>query len=131
MIFEMIKALEAVLLSSENATSLANFYRDKVGLKVNEEMEIGDKGEKGFDITFGSGASLYILDHSKVKGKSNQPERVMFNLEVDDIEKEVQRLKDAGVKVVQDVYHVEGYGLIATFEDLDGNYFQFVQVRSS
>ena len=82
----MIKGLEAVLLSSENAANLAEFYREKVGLKQGEEMEIGDKGEKGFDFQL-EGANLYILDHSDVKGKSKEPARVMFNLEVDDIEK--------------------------------------------
>ena len=53
----------------------------------------------------------------------------MFNLEVDDIEKEVKRLKHARAKLVQDIYHIEDYGKIATFEDVDGNYFQLVQVR--
>ena len=126
----MIIGLEAVILSSQNAKALADFYEKKVGLKVGEEMEIGDKGEKGYDFEL-SGGNLYILDHSDIKGKSKEPSRVMFNLEVEDIEKEAQRLKDEGVKVVADVYHVEEYGLIATFEDLDGNYFQFVQVRAS
>jgi predicted enzyme related to lactoylglutathione lyase len=56
---------------------------------------------------------------------------MMFNLEVDDIEKEVKRLKKAKVKVIADTYHVPDYGLIATFQDPDGNYFQFVQVRAS
>ena len=53
----------------------------------------------------------------------------MINLEVDDIEKEVERLKKAKVKLIQDIYHIEDYGKIATFEDIDGNYFQLVQVR--
>ncbi len=126
----MIRGLEAVILSSENATALAEFYEKKVGLKVGEEMEIGDKGEKGYEFEL-SGGNLYILDHSDVKGKSKEPPRVMFNLEVDNIETEFERLKKEGVKVVAEVYHVEGYGLIATFEDIDGNYFQFVQVRAS
>lgn len=125
----MIRGLEAVLLSSENAKALAEFYEKKVGLKLGEEMEIGEKGEKGYDFEL-QGAGLYILDHADVKGKSKEPPRVMFNLEVDDIEKEAKRLKDEGVKVVADIYHVEGYGLIATFEDVDGNYFQFVQIRA-
>lgn len=124
----MIKGLEAILIGSENATKLAKFYREKVGLKQGMEMEIGDKGEKGFDFEL-KGTNLYILDHSEVKGKNKQPPRVMFNLEVDDMDKEAVRLKKNGVKVVQDTYHVEDYGLIATFEDLDGNYFQLVQVR--
>lgn len=126
----MIRGIEAILLSSENAAELAKFYREKVGLKQTAEMEIDDKGEKGFDFEL-KGASLYILDHSDVKGKNPQGARVMFNLEVDDIEKEFERIKKEGVKVVQEVYHIEEYGLIATFEDIDGNYFQLVQVRPS
>lgn len=117
-----------MLIGSENATKLAKFYREKVGLKQIMEMEIGDKGEKGFDFQL-KGANLYILDHSKVKGKNKQPPRIMFNLDVDDMDKDAKRLKKAGVKVVADTYHVEDYGLIATFEDIDGNYFQLVQVR--
>lgn len=66
-----------------------------------------------------------------MKGKSHDSSRIMFNLEVDDIEKEAKRLKDNQVKVVQEIYHIEGYGLVATFEDADGNYFQFVQIRAS
>ena len=126
----MIKALEAVLIGSEDAGKLAKFYKETVGLKQTMEMELGEEGQKGYDFEL-EGANLYILDHSDVKGKSKDPSRVMFNLEVDDIEKETKRLKDAGVKMVQDVYHVEGYGLITTFQDPDGNYFQFVQVRAS
>ncbi|OGD84619.1 hypothetical protein A2165_02265 [Candidatus Curtissbacteria bacterium RBG_13_40_7] len=126
----MIKAIESILLSSEDGQKLADFYKEKVGLKLGDEMEVGDKGEKGFEFEL-EGVNLYIMDHSKVKGKSHDPSRIMFNLEVDDIEKEAKRLKDNKVKVVQDIYHVEGYGLIATFEDIDGNYFQFVQIRAS
>ena len=126
----MIKALEAVLIGSEDAGKLAKFYRETVGLKQTMEMELGEEGQKGYDFEI-EGANLYILDHSDVKGKSKDPSRVMFNLEVDDIEKEAKRLKDAGVKMIQDIYHVEGYGLITTFQDPDGNYFQFVQVRAS
>ena len=126
----MIRALEAVLLSSQDAANLAKFYREVVGLKQSSEMEIGDKGEKGYDFDI-KGTGLYILDHSDIKGKNVQGARLMFNLEVDDIEKEFARLKKEGAKVVQEVYHIEGYGLIATFEDPDGNYFQFVQVRAN
>ncbi|OGE38337.1 hypothetical protein A3B45_00775 [Candidatus Daviesbacteria bacterium RIFCSPLOWO2_01_FULL_39_12] len=126
----MIRGLEAVLLSSQSAKKLAKFYKEVVGLKQGEVMEIGDEGEKAYDFPL-KGAAIYILDHSKVKGKNKNPERVMFNLEVSDMEKEVKRMKKAKAKVVQDTYHVQGYGLITTFEDPDGNYFQFVQVRAS
>lgn len=125
----MIKGLEAILISSENAQKLAEFYKENVGLSVSMEMEIGDKGEKGFAIEMEEGSNIYILDHSEVKGANKEPQRVMFNLEVDDIEKEVEEIKAAGVKLIKDIYHVQDYGMIATFEDIDGNYFQLVQTK--
>lgn len=125
----MIKGLDGVLISSENPKVLADFYKDKVGLQFEDEFEYGEKGEAGFMFKIGT-TGLTILPHSDIKGKNSNPARVMLNIEVDDEEAEVKRLKEAGVKVVAEIYHVEGYGYIATFEDVDGNYFQLVQVRA-
>ena len=127
----MIKALESLTLFSENAKKLANFYKDKVGLEIGLEAEMGEKGEELYELKLGKGPNLYVIDHSKVKGQNKNPDRIIFNLEVDDIKKEVARLKKAKVKQIQDTYHVEGYGWISTLEDIDGNYFQLVQVRAS
>ena len=65
-----------------------------------------------------------------MKGKNKNPERYMINFEVDDIKKEVKRLDKAKVKKIADTYHLEGYGWVVTFADIDGNYFQLVQVRA-
>ena len=126
----MIRTLESILISSSDAKALAKFYKEVVGLKQSSEMEMGDKGEKAYEFEL-PGAGVVVMDHSDIKGKNPQGARIMFNLEVDDIEKEFERVKKEGVKVVQEVYHIEGYGLIATFEDIDGNYFQLVQVRAN
>lgn len=122
----MIKRLEAVLLSSEDSTKLAKFYREVVGFNQTMEFEMGENGELGYAF---EDVQLYINPHSQVHGKNKNPERYMLNFEVEDIEEEVNRLKKHKVKVIANTYHIEGYGLIATFEDVDGNYFQLVQVR--
>lgn len=127
----MIKGLESLTLFSAHAKTLANFYKEKVGLKIKFEGVMGENDEEIYQLDVGKGIELYIIDHSKVKGKNKEPERTIFNLEVDDIEKEVKRLDKAGVKKIKDTYHIEGYGYIATFEDADGNYFQLAQVRAS
>lgn len=127
----MFKFVEGILIGSADATKLAEFYREKVGFKQTNEFEMGDEGEtKGFEFSFGSGPGIYITDHTKVKGKNSNSDRIIFNLEVDGaIEAAVKKLDKAGVKKIQDIYHVENYGHIATFEDLDGNYFQLVKTR--
>ena len=87
------------------------------------------EGTNLYDFQIKGSPGVYIVDDRKVKGKNKMPGRFLFNLEVDNIEKEVKRLVKAGVKVVRGIYHVQDYGYIATFEDPDGNYFQFVKTR--
>ncbi len=127
----MVKGIESITLFSENAKELAEFYKDKVGLKMTLEAEVGEEGENLFGFDFEGGPGLYIMDHSKVKGSNAQPERIIFNLEVSDIEEDVKKLDEAGVKKIADIYHMQNYGYIATFEDLDGNYFQLAQIKAS
>ena len=45
----MIRGLESVLLSTENAKKLAKFYRELVGLKQGMVIEMGDQGEEGYE----------------------------------------------------------------------------------
>jgi predicted enzyme related to lactoylglutathione lyase len=126
----MIRKIDGILLSSPDAKKLSEFYRDKLGLKIGMEAEMGDGGDKVYGFGLTSGSDFVVMDHSKVKGKSMQPERYMINFEVDDIEADVKRLKEVKVKLVSDIYHIEEYGQVATFEDPDGNYFQLVQIRA-
>ena len=125
----MVKGIEGILLSSENPKALAEFYQDKVGIKIKEEYEMGE-GESTFEMEVGEGNSLYINSHSEVKGKNNQPQRYIINFEVANIDEAIKEVSGKSVKIIAEKYHIEGYGYIATFEDLNGNYFQLVQVRS-
>ncbi|OGG01654.1 hypothetical protein A2W14_07195 [Candidatus Gottesmanbacteria bacterium RBG_16_37_8] len=127
----MFRGIDSILLYSENPDRLAEFYEEKVGLKVGLMGEYGDDfKEKVYEVKAGDSKQLAILHHSKIKGKNKQPERYMVNFEVKDIEKMVEKLVKNKVKLVRKLYHVEDYGKIATFEDIDGNYFQLVQVRA-
>ena len=129
---KMIKGIEGILIGSQNAKRLSYFYKNKVGLKLTFEAVMGEgKNESEAYLFEMKGCSLYITDHSKVKEKSKHPDRIIFNLEADNIEKEVKKLNREKVKKIKDIYHIEGYGKIATFEDVDGNYFQLVQVKES
>ena len=124
----MVKNFESITIASQNATKLADFYKKKVGLKQSWDAVMGENANV-YGFTIGK-IDLVIMDHSKVKGKSKDPSRLVFNLEVGNIEKEFAKLKKAGVKVVAKIYHIQEYGYLATFEDLDGNHFQLVKTHS-
>ena len=124
-----IRGVESVNLFSQNAKRLADFYKKKVGLKLTLEAEMGRKA-RIFGFEFAKSSNLYVVDSDIIKGVNKGPRRIFLNFEVDDIKKEVKKLGANKVKKVQETYHLEGYGWIATFEDVDGNYFQLVQVRA-
>lgn len=126
----MFRGIDGVLLYSEDSKRLADFYKEKVGLDVDFTGEYGeDKKDVFYMFKVGDSKQFGVLHHSKVKGKNKQPERYMINFEVKNIDEAVAKMKKNKVKMIQDIYHVEDYGQIATFEDIDGNYFQLVQVR--
>src|SRR3990167_757555 len=81
----MIKGIESILLNSENARKLADFYKNVIGLKQTMEAEFGENNEELFTFEMTNSSALVILDHSKMKGKNGSPERYILNFEVDDI----------------------------------------------
>lgn len=109
----------SLLIFSEKPKILAEFYQ-KV---FNKNPDWSDEHWKGWMV--GSGF-ISVGPHDKVKGKNKNPERLIFNLETKEVEKEFKRIKQLGANVIQDPYHPDEMKKmwIATFADPDGNYFQ-------
>lgn len=114
--------LNSFMIGSENPKVLVEFYK-KV---FDKKPEMEDEGWTGFMV----GSSFFSIGfHDKVKGKSKNPERMMFNLETKDVKKEFARIKKLGAKPLGEPYQVDPNMpnfWIATFEDPDGNYFQLM-----
>lgn len=110
---------DSVLLFSENPKELNEFYRKVFETKPQWEQS-GYYGYKVGNVYF------MIGPHDKVKGKSHMPERILLNFRIADVEKEFERIKALGATVIAKPYHPgeEPKGMIATFADPDGNYFQ-------
>ena len=111
----------SILLFSENPTALSDFYK-----KIFEKEPDWDQdGYTGFQA--GSGF-VTIGPHDKVHGKNQNPERMMINLETEDVDGEFSRIKELGAMVVKEPYNPgeEPTMQIATFSDPDGNIFQIM-----
>jgi predicted enzyme related to lactoylglutathione lyase len=109
----------SILLFSENPQQLADFYK-KVFQK---DPDMEDDNYHGFLVGKGF---FTIGPHDKVHGKNTNPERVIFNFEVEDVKGEFERVKKLGATVVAEPYHPGEMPdmWIATFADPDNNYFQ-------
>ena len=110
----------SLLLFSADPEKLADFYQDV----FKKDPMWKDGGYTGWQL--GNGMFM-VGPHDKVHGKNKNPERMIINFETEDIKEEFKRIKKLGAKVIAEPYAPGGEGsdmLLATFADIDGNYFQ-------
>lgn len=117
----MALSLNSIMLGSEDSAKLADFYTGVLG---NPNPDWSDAPNGWFGFQAGDGG-LVVGPHSEVKGRSDQPGRVMLNFSTPDVTGEFERIKGLGAEVVAEPYEPGPGGmLMCTFADPDGNYFQ-------
>ncbi len=120
----MIKNISAILIWSEDYKKLADWYKEKLSLKVLEELNHPDDTGIGFQV---GNVYLWIGQHSKVKGKNQDEHRHMFNFVVDSVSEEYKRLKANEVKFIAKPFKAPTFDkYFATFYDLDNNLVQLI-----
>lgn len=114
--------LNSIMLGSEDPKRLADFYSKILGAP---NPDWSDEANGWFGFQAGDGG-LAIGPHSDVRGKNQEPARIMLNFETPDVRGEFERVKAVGAEVVAEPYEPGGGGgmHLCTFADPDGNYFQ-------
>lgn len=74
-----------------------------------------------------SGGQIAVDQHSEVKGKSRDPNRVIVNLKVDNCQAEYERLKEMGVEFTREPSREAQDLIIATLLDPDGDTLQLFE----
>lgn len=112
--------LNSILIGSEDPQRLADYYTKLFG-----EPGWNEGGYIGWQI--GSGG-FTVGPHDEVKGKNDQPGRLIWNIETPDVKGEFDKLVAAGATVVREPYAMgdEDQYWICTLADPDDNYFQLV-----
>ena len=108
----------SILIGSEHPERLVVYYTKLFGAPLYSEG-----GYTGW--VLGSG-SVNVGPHSEVHGTNDQPGRLIWNIESDDVKADFDRFKEAGAIVVREPYPFEEApgSWIATLADPDDNYFQ-------
>jgi predicted enzyme related to lactoylglutathione lyase len=113
--------LGSIMMGTMQPKEMAEFY-EKV---FDKAPEWNDGNWYGWQL----GNTHFTLgEHSEMGGKAKDPGRIMFNLDTKDVKGEFERIKKAGAEVVKEPYKPDEASdmWIATFADLDGNYFQLM-----
>jgi len=111
-------SLNSIMIGSDDPKALSTFYTKVLGQPGWEDNDyVGWQAGNG---------RLIIGPHSEVKGRNEMPGRIILNFETADVKEEFERIKGLGVAVQAAPYQPGGAAdmWMATFEDVDGNYFQ-------
>lgn len=119
----MYKGISAILIWSQDYKKLANWYIEKFGFGVIEELNY--ENDSGIGLNVG-GSYLWIGYHSEIRGENKDPYRIMFNINVDSVNKSYDELVLKGVKFVAKPFKAPTGKFFATFKDLDGNIGQLI-----
>lgn len=114
----------AIRIGSSDSKKLAEFYAKVFGF----ESQWNQEDWYGFKVGTGN---IVIGPHSEINGLNSEPARLMINIEADDVQKEFDRIKATGAKVIKEPVSMSedaGSADISTFEDPEGNYFQIVSI---
>lgn len=114
--------LNSIMIGTSQVKVMGEFYEKILG----RPADMTDGGWYGWQVGKGF---LTIGEHSEVKGKAKEPQRLIMNFETTEVKEEFDRMKKAGATVIKEPYGMEGMGdgsMIATLADPDGNYFQLM-----
>jgi len=105
----------SLLIGSSNVDVMKQWYRDAFGIREN------DMGAFEF-----GGVGVFIEEHSEISGPTQEPARVIINLDVEDCRALEAQIQATGATWVRKVEQ-EDFGLIGTVADPDGNLVQIIQ----
>lgn len=133
-----------ILLWSQNPDKLMEFYRDILGLELEDKTDIPEKDGIAADygymffLTEDKKDKVWIGKHSDVIGYSKEPLRIMHNLYTDEVQKWYEQVKKASeseeyssVKILCEPTKTPFYSedlpwYVCTFSDPEGNTWQFM-----
>ena len=120
----MSENLAGIILWTDNLLRLRSFYEETLGLHPHSVRE--DFIAYSWDL--GTTVIRFSIGlHSEVLGRTKDPLRVMINFNVRNIEDRVSKMKKAGTKFIRNPELEHWGGIVATFEDPDGNVVQLLQ----
>ena len=116
-----ITGVAGVIIWTGDFPRLLAFYRDTLGLRPRSVKQAFANFEWG-------GFRFSIGTHSRIRGASRDPERMMLNFAVDDIRAAHTRLVAVGVRFIRPPEREKWGGWVSTFQDPDGNTLQLLQL---
>ncbi len=117
-----------ILLYSEDPDELMKFYRDVLGLELEQKLDIPN--DYGYRFTIHDEYKLWIGKHSEIHGKNKEPFRHIFNLYVNSVSMSYEKIRDKAeiISTPEETPFstIENPVYVSTFLDPEKNCWQFM-----
>ena len=120
----LVKSICGAILMSRDPDGLARFYAEALGLTFEREDHGGLAPHWGVDI---GRVHFGIHPPENFRSPTSGQGSVVLTFDVDSLSECEARLKALGAICVQEP-HDEGFGLVASYADPDGNRFEVVEL---
>jgi predicted enzyme related to lactoylglutathione lyase len=120
-----VKSICGVILTSEDPAALASFYGEALGIRFEQE-DHGDLATH-FGVDIGR-IHFGIHPPANLRLTSRGHARTTLAFDVESLSECQARLAALGAPCVQEP-HDEGFGLVASYRDPEGNQFEIVELR--
>lgn len=108
--------LDGVIIATEQPAALADWYAAILSAERESEHVVRHDDIK-----------IIVFPHDEVAGAAVEPERLMINFQVSDPDAFTAHATSMGARWKRP-FEREAFGLMATLEDPDGNYVQFLRL---
>jgi predicted enzyme related to lactoylglutathione lyase len=122
----MIIGIDVVFLHVKDPEKMANWYNEKLGLNISFSTPSKDWQE--FKLIENRPPTRFALDYGGPNPSSLEKQPIVISFKVKNIELAVEELEKKGIKFYgkEKIFDV-GTSLVATFQDIEGNYLQLSQ----
>jgi hypothetical protein len=99
----MFHKITTILIWSEDWKKLATWYQETFHLKQIEEINHPQDTGRLFEFPDGQ-PWIWIGAHSEIHGANKDPLRIMFNIQVDSVQKAYEYLKERNVHIIAEPF---------------------------
>jgi predicted enzyme related to lactoylglutathione lyase len=120
----LVKSICGTILMSRNPEGLARFYAEALGLTFEREDHGGLAPHWGVDV---GTVHFGIHPPENFRSPTSGQGSVILTFDVDSLAECASRLQALGAACIQPP-HDEGFGVVASYADPDGNRFEVVEL---
>lgn len=122
----MILGIDVVFIHAKDPVKLSNWYRDTLEIEIG--FQTTDFSWQEYNLPARGLQTRFAIDYGGENPSDVEKQPIMISFKVDNIHNAIEKLENKGIEFFgKNKIHDVGPTLIATFQDIEGNWIQISQ----